>query len=756
MRKYVRFSVAASVLFLGGASVVSEAWSATAPSKAPFPVLVRAFQNKYSARLTFTTDGVPNFAVRRVDGGVEIVSEGNGEFQVAKLPKLREIGSLKFRSEGTARIGFISLSMNCEIQEHRIGHSIRVDLIERPRTWTQTELAASAPPPLLPPLVPPPAQSTPNLPLEALRTDLEGKLAQIKAPAPADTGGAVATSQVATLVADTASPASAPQPACAAAFDMSGWKGTDIYAERLRILRILAARTGESTSAMAALAEFYIGNGLGGEALAVTEEVKSDSLTSADRQRLQRDADLGRLLKGMPIAETSVLLKTASGCDRQDAPLWRVLSAAASGDQEVIQRDSMAAARVLESIAAPLANLFAFRIADASVDDINVLQAMAKAVRNSDISSPEDGAARFLLQARIAHAQKNAADEVNFLQRAAQDVGLTGLKARVQLAELRVDEENDEGRQSQVLLADTARVYRDTAVGHSAAAALSEEKLLRGDYAGALRVANDSAPLPSSGQPDSHGAALAVRVLRKLLVDQDVPNLPPAEQRMLIYWRYGGYTTPGEKGDDIRLGAAELMMDQDMPEAALDVVHQMSPQTIQSPQGALVFARAEARAGDPANAIALLKDIPANDGTPHIAAEALQRLGKGEEAAHQLDASTDLSDKVMRASLFYEAKNWSEAVDGYAAVLRDPALTKEARAQAADHYALAVALSGQPPADDLRGFTGLAEHVLGALPGVIDTQQKPVSALRGSLHRAAQIESLLPPTVQATAANGGS
>ena len=38
------------------------------------------------------------------------------------------------------------------------------------------------------------------------------------------------------------------------------------------------------------------------------------------------------------------------------------------------------------------------------------------------------------------------------------------------------------------------------------------------------------------------------------------PTLPPADQRLYLFWKYGGYATPGDKGDDIRAAAAQLMI----------------------------------------------------------------------------------------------------------------------------------------------------------------------------------------------------
>jgi hypothetical protein len=367
-------------------------------------------------------------------------------------------------------------------------------------------------------------------------------------------------------------------------------------------------------------------------------------------------------------------------------------------------------------------------------------------------------AGRFLLQARIAHAEKDPIDEANFLGRALQGTGLTGLKAKVLLAQLHATDDDDKvAAQSEPLLADTARVYRDTPLGRGASAALSELRLRHGDYLGALRAANITSAGRNPENADSRGASLAARVLRNLLVEKNAPSLPPASERLLIYWRYSGYATPGEKGDDIRLGAADLMLDQGMPEAALDALHQLSASVSQSPRAQLLRATAEARAGDADLALNLLKNIPADDASRRATADALERQGKPVDAAHQLDANKDAADRMRRAGLLYTAKQWGDAADAYADVLRASDADKDTHDEAADRYAVALALAGRAPADGVGDLPGLAKHVIGALPSHdTQAQAEPVSAIRGSIKRASEIEALLPaPPAPPAPAGGG-
>jgi hypothetical protein len=456
------------------------------------PIFVSGRQHHTRARLTFTMDKPLNMTVRQLPEGIEVRTEGNAAYQLAKLPQLREVAGVDLRTEGNASIALIRLTANCKMQEEHVGNKVTLYLVE---TAPGQKIATPVP------------EATAKTEMDGLMNGLAEKLAllnaQVPAPVSAPVSATVSARQapVQAQILDTPTPVDATSRAaaptsltsCQPEITMQGWKGEGPFSQRLQALRSLAAQSKESPVAMAALAEFYLGNGLGAEALAVTQEVELDGISTEDRYRLKRDADLARLLKAQPIESTSALLNSSADCERTDIPLWRVLSAAASGDQPIIRQDSEAAAKALQSIPEPVSNLIAYRVAEADADDLPVLRAMAAAVRNSEIGEEADAAGRFLLQSRMARIWKDPIDEASFVERATHGIGVTGLKARVRLAELRSAQDNDEGRKSESILADAARVYRDTALGQSAAAALSEQRLRHGDYAGALRVANESA-----------------------------------------------------------------------------------------------------------------------------------------------------------------------------------------------------------------------------------------------------------------------
>jgi hypothetical protein len=741
MRNILRLTLAASAIAL--AAPWSPATAAPGPAapaqvqpRADGRILIRGFQTKTGVRLTLALDRAAAPEIHSTAGGIEIKAPDHASLVNAGLPKIREIASVDFQPQVKPNTAVIHLACDCEIRISDSGHLITVDLIVPPKTQAAVR---------------PPNRPAPRSEMDELRDSLTQKLATLNAVQPVTAPPAM--NPAAAVVMQQVAPAPVVRPACPPAFSMEEWRGNGPFNQRLHTLREQAATSGESAAAMAALAEFYIGNGLGGEATAAAQAARTDDLTDAERQRLARDADLGRLLMGRGIRPTSVLLTNPADCDRTDIPLWRALSASATEDRQVLAQTAEDAAKALQFVPEPLSQIFAFQIAAAAApDDLKTLRAMASAVRNTDMGGPQEAAERFMLQARIAHARQDSIEEASFLERAIAAPGIPGLTARLRLARLKLAQNDAEGQKAELLLADAARVYRDSRLGQNAAASLGERRLGRDDYVGALQVVDDLAGGRSVQRPDSRAATVAARVLRRLFATKDVTNLPSPEERLMLYWHYAGYATPGAKGDDIRLGAARLMLSQGMPDAALDVARQFADATTASADGALIRASAEARAGDPNEALRMLTHVAPGPDAQRIAADALVRLGRVVEAAHQLEDSNDVADQIRRASMFFEARMWPEAAEAYADVLHNSSLPSTNRAETTDRYALALALSGKAPVGDLGTMGGLAKQVIGALPqGRNDDRATAVSALRNSLQRAGQIETMVSDPVKAPA-----
>ena len=744
--------------------------AATPVARALPPVTVITTQHSSWGRLSFVLHGNPTPAVRRLPEGLELTFAAGTKVQIPAKTHLREATAVDTAEQDGTTVARIRLACDCMPDEQTVDGILRLDFHTRAAPRKDV-----------------PATGAEAAELATLRETLTAKLAALNGtpvPKPPDAHSATAAArspvigvavgtppgrtgtdqpptsqpQSGTSPPGTSPPGSSPSgpsPVCIPPVDTSGWRGADGFVSRLVGLRSQVAFSRGGAADMAALAEFYLAYGLGNEALAVAGDALDAGPGAEDRVRLARDADIARLLKGEQLAPDAALLALPANCPRSDAPLWRALAAASARDTDAASRDIDSVATQLHRLPEPLLRALAFRIVAGVGNNVEALQAMAGALRNTMKEIPEDEARRFLLQARIAALAGDREDYAAFLERASHhDLTVPGVIAKARLAAIRAGIDNGSAGVNEEILADAARTYRHEALGQQAAEQYAELKLRRHDYAAALEIADESAGPHGGPTTESRGASLAVRILRMLFVDPGTPALPDPTARIALFLRYGGYTTPGEKGDDIRLAAARLMLDQHMPRPALEALRQISDSAAATPEVMRLRAAAEASGGDPAKAMELVRGLPDGSVAHRIASDAKRRMNKPLEAAHLLDDATGVADRTRRASLLFDGEAWGEAAGAYAELLRDPSLPADTRDEAARRYALAVAMTGAAPVVSSPKLPDKFERLVAAVPPP-SPPAKPtgatpdLKALRGAIERTKSIESLLDPAAAA-------
>ncbi|PHK93709.1 hypothetical protein CR162_17120 [Pseudoroseomonas rhizosphaerae] len=545
-----------------------------------------------------------------------------------------------------------------------------------------------------------------------------------------------------------------PRPACLEpAFSLRDWAGEAGFVEQLAARRGALALADHGAAETAALAELYAFHELNREALAVLSAPLLEQPGGALRERLERVRDVARLLGREPISPASPLLAEAAECARPDLPLWRALVAAVGGDAAALARLAPQARAALRDVPPDLRLAFAVIMAEAAEEDAETLRTLLAAIRTApEEQRPDQQARRGLLMARMARLEGNRAEEALHLERAARaGRSVPALQARMRLAALSLSRPGAEGQRAEAQLMDFARAYRFDPLGEEAAILYAQHLLERGELAAALAVAEGASQTNRRSGMESRGARLAAQALRLLLVDAQGLELPPAGERLALYWQYEGYATPGERGDDIRQGALRLMLEEGLADAALDVSRQLTPASAGRPEAALLVARAEAMApqGDPQRAMALLRALPESPGTRRAAAMALGRMGRPLEAAQALEALQALPDRLARTAWLFQAQAWPGAADAYAELLRDPALDADRRAEATARLASAAALAGQRPgvAPELLAPEAGAAALL-QLSGDTAGAARGVAAARSAIARSRQIEGLLPETAR--------
>ncbi|MDO9713030.1 hypothetical protein [Paracraurococcus lichenis] len=765
---------------------------------APASVLVRTGQHVGHGRVVLHLPSLPPYTMRKSDDGWELRLTGDYALDLSTIRPLTELSGLAARREGGETVLTLRTNMEAEARSATGSGMLWIDLhptaprataqeAERRRladravnlglmTREQAEAAlrpAARPGPVP---VPKPAATPPSGPPvaaegeAALRSQLLAQIGQMNGAAPAAPArrGAspAAPTRPAAPVRPAAAPAVAPAPAPAAAparptcgispLFPAGWQAASgSVADRLTALRAAFARSQESLAETADLAEFYLAQGLAEEAVALAQSRPTEGLPSPDQARLARAADAARLLLRQPVDADSLLLADRPECEREDLALWQALNAAATGDAARVAALVPRARTALREAPERLRFALAFALADTVEEDVEALRSLLAPLRNARGSEAEM-AGRAWLQARIARLENNRDEEMRQLTRAAgAGRTLPALFARARLAGLQAEATGPEAARAEARLVDVLRTYRFEPLGEEAAVMLGGLLVGRGDYAGALEAGESAGSATAHPGVESRGALLIARILRRLMTEEG--GSPGVGERLALWWRYEGYATPGERGDDIRMGAARLLLRQGFPGAALDALRQLGPATAASPAGMALLAQAEATApeGDPQRALALLRDLPASPEARRSTAAALARLDRPAEAARALDGLGGIADRLARAGYLYAARAWPAAAGAYADLLRDPALDAAGRAEATPRFASAAALAGTRPAepvpDTALAVDATSMQLLRLTAASAPASAPPagpqagVAAIRTAIERARDIEALLPP-----------
>ncbi|WP_052389265.1 hypothetical protein [Belnapia moabensis] len=790
-----------------GPAAAAGATAFPAPAASQGAIRVRTGQHATHGRVVLHLGRIPPHQMRKTANGIELQLQGVYDLNLAGLRPLPNLVSVQAQRQGADTVLLLQLACDCRIEvasgsgmlwldfapastataaatsapgaaaargaarpaareaaraaetaalrRRLLDEAVRAGLMTRDQAAAMLA-AAPAAPPAAPatvaaarrPGTPPAASGAPAVDEAAqLRDHLTAQLAALSGrPQP----GATPSSPAAV-------PTSTPpvRPRCAAPFDMKDWMGEAdgvAFGDRLAALRRALARSHEAPAELAALTEFQVAHIFAHEALAALSAPLPDDMAQDLRARLSRVRDVARLLQRLPVDGSSPLLAETADCERDDIGLWRALNAAANGDAATVTRLAPRAREALRAVPERLRFAMTFTLADAMGDDPEALRNLLAPIRTTE-ATPAEAAARNWLQARIAGAENNREGELLYLRRAANAGRLPpSLFATARLAALQAAQPGLEGERAEASLVDFVRTYRNDALGEEAAVLLAHLFLERGELAEALVAADGASQANTRPGAVSRGTNLAAQILRLLLVDAKGAPLPAPSDRLALFWQFEGYATPGERGDDIRLGAARLMLDQGLAEAALDTVRQLAPVTAQTPAAKLLLARAEASAaqGDPQRALALLRQLPPSDDVKRVAALSLARLGRLLEAANELKGLSGTADLLHRATHLYTARAWTDAAAAYGDVLRDPALDAPRRAEATTRYASAMALAQQRPpavpAPLLTPADGNTTALLQLTAGtaVAATAARPaIGQLRSALERAKLIESLL-------------
>lgn len=317
------------------------------------------------------------------------------------------------------------------------------------------------------------------------------------------------------------------------------------------------------------LAQYYVANRLGFEALGVLEVLESD-LRAQDLTRPARITHaIANVLSGRP-RDALQMLNAASLDQEVDALVWRTIARSATYDFNGARTDSLEAREIVDNYPEWVRNQFYLAAARAAVetDDAPLARRMLDAIDFAGLSV-EENSLHHLLMGRIDEAEGRSQEALDtYGQVIASEVRPTRAEA-VYRTLLVLDKEGrlDLAKGTQTLAAE-AFMWRGDALEADMQTLLAQLYFRNGDYRLGFETVRDAV----SSYPESP----AVNALRDqaqsmfadLFLNGVADSIGPVEA-LSIYYDFKHLTPPGARGDEMIRNLARRLVKVDLlPQAA--------------------------------------------------------------------------------------------------------------------------------------------------------------------------------------------
>jgi hypothetical protein len=498
-------------------------------------------------------------------------------------------------------------------------------------------------------------------------------------------------------------------------FDFTGWaKGPadTIAKSREELFRRAAATTNPAAKRKARLdlARFFVGNGMGPEALGVINEiVRSDAGRNEDVE-LRALRGVARVLAGEYALASDDLHHPVLEANPEVAP-WLATIAAARGDWKTAQQHF----RELESVIAPYPTWLAARMgitaaeASLAIGDTGAASARIGALDARDLEPP-DRDALAVLHGYLLKLSGDGEGAIQIWQRIAASADRkAAARARFALAnmlyerkEATIDETIDRMERLRYawrgdvhefdLLRRIAQLYTEHGDSRHALQTLKEAATYFRDIEGVEAVAKDMSV--TFHHLFAEGGADKLDAVTALALFDEFRELTPA----------------GAEGDALARKLAERLASVDLLDDAARILEQQVKFRLKGEEKASVGLRlATIRLADrkPKDALTALEES-AEPNLPEALAHdrllaqsrALAADGRDSEALALLDQDKSESADRIRAAVQWRAKAWKPAADAFANLLGRDDVAEADRPGLVISRAVALALAGDEKAID--------------------------------------------------------
>lgn len=320
------------------------------------------------------------------------------------------------------------------------------------------------------------------------------------------------------------------------------------------------------------LAQYYLGNQFGPEALGVLNTLNKDLKTDELRKKVRLTQAIADVLSYRPADALSVL-NNPSFADEVDALMWRTIARSAAHDFVGARADALVADAVLETYPVWVQQKFLFAAIRAAVEtnDVATAQKYLKLISFAQLS-PDDVTLYQLFQGRVAELLGQTQEALDtYGQVITADVRPTRAEAVYRtLLLLRSSGKIDLGKATQTLAAE-AMLWRGNPLEVDMDKLLAELYFAHKDYRLGFATSRDAAAHSPESKPIDELLSETEDQFTDLFLNGAADQLSDLDA-LSLYYDFRELTPAGAKGDEMIRNLARRLVQVDLLGQAADLL----------------------------------------------------------------------------------------------------------------------------------------------------------------------------------------
>ena len=437
---------------------------------------------------------------------------------------------------------------------------------------------------------------------------------------------------------------------------------------------VAASKEGQAREvARLTLAQYYIGNQFGPEALGVLKVLERDLKTDELRKKVQLSTAIADVIAYRP-TDALAILNSPGFADEVDALMWRTIARTAAHDYAGARADALASDAVIENYPVWVQQKFLFAATRAALEtnDLASAQKYLKLITFAQLS-PEDVTLYQLFQGRVAESMGQTQQALDtYGQVIAADVRPTHAEAVYRtLLLLRQTGKIDLTKATQTLAAE-AILWRGNPLEVDMDKLLAELYFANKDYRLGFETARDAAAHSPPSAPVDDLLTETQQQFTDLFLNGGASQLGDLDA-LSLYYDFRELTPAGAKGDEMIRNLARRLVQVDLLGQAADLLQYQIDNRLKGVAQAQVaadLALIRIANRDPEGALKALNQTRMANLSPTLERQRRILEARALIDADREDLALDLLARIdgrdadlLKVDGYWKAKNYSAASD---------------------------------------------------------------------------------------------